>query len=149
LIGPGASPSENVDLIRLPEAPEPPEAPDAPSVPMHPPAESVSEIKLPSVLKPVDRLAHDRWREDHDREKHDADLKGHKNDIENRGKYTKRLYWTMVGWMSAAYLVLLLTGWTVGGFTLSDSVLIALITGTTANVIGLFVIVARYLFTKR
>ncbi len=96
-----------------------------------------------------EQLAGEQWREEHLRKKEAADLKGHERDIENRGKYTSRLYWLMLGWMTAVYVVIVLSGFAALGFKLSDTVLIALITGTTANVIGLFVIVARYLFTKK
>lgn len=75
----------------------------------------------------------------------------------------------MVGWMIIVLGTIILTGlkhpelrkdanglfiqsrwydWLVA-FDLADGVLLALIGGTTANVIGLFLVVARYLFPRR
>lgn len=68
----------------------------------------------------------------------------------------------MVVWIVVALLILIASGieqpsdhqarefwcW-CGSFKLSDSVLIALIGGTTVNVIGLFLVVANYLFPRR
>jgi hypothetical protein len=124
----------DINQIRVPEPPE--------AVPIGKEEDGLAKVEDA-------RLSGEQWREKHLREKEAADLKGHKSDIENRAKYTKRLYVTMVAWMGAVYAVIVLSGWSIGGFALSDGVLIALITGTTANVIGLFVIVARYLFAKR
>lgn len=132
---PSATSRVDVDLIRAPEHPDvSPASGDGP--------DDLAEVE-------GEQLAGEKWREEHRRKKEAADLKGHERDIENRGKYTSRLYWLMVGWMGAVYAVIVLSGLTAWGFKLSDAVLIALITGTTANVIGLFVIVARYLFSKR
>lgn len=43
---------------------------------------------------------------------------------------------------------LFMQGFSVKGFALPDSVLMLLLGTTTANVIGLFIIVANYLFPK-
>ncbi|MBA4028091.1 MAG: hypothetical protein C0475_02940 [Planctomyces sp.] len=132
---PSAPSPVDVNLIRAPE----------------PPDVSAASGAGPDGLAEVEgkRLEGEQWREEFRWKKEAADLKGHERDIENRGKYTSRLYWLMVGWMGAVYAVIVLSGLTAWGFKLSDAVLIALITGTTANVIGLFVIVARYLFAKK
>lgn len=95
-----------------------------------------------------------------------AELRDFTNEVENRSKYTSRLFWLMVGWIVVVLGILIASGvevppimpddvkltafgrW-VGSFRLSDPVLIALIGGTTANVIGLFLVVANYLFGPR
>ena len=47
-------------------------------------------------------------------------------------------------------MLLFVQGWqSTTAFDLSDNVLIVLITGTTVNVIGVFVVVMNYLFPKR
>lgn len=61
-----------------------------------------------------------------------------------RGKYVGRLFWLIVGWLVFVLLFVALTAIFI--FKLSDSVLIAFITSTTVSVLGLFVIVARWLF---
>ncbi len=92
-------------------------------------------------------------------------LKDNDNTITNKNTYTHRLFWLMLGWMVAVVLILIASGvkvpdnlpqdhcvWTwcrwCGSFSLSDTVLLALIGATTANVIGLFAVVAKYLFTE-
>ena len=72
-------------------------------------------------------------------------------DIELRRRYAGRIFWLVVGWLIGVGVLLLLDGalspWKL--FSLPSSVLIAAISGTTINVIGIFVIVARYLFPQR
>ena len=69
-------------------------------------------------------------------------------DRKQRNTYTRRLYVLVVCWLIAVYFTLSLSGCQSNKFTLDSSVLIALITTTTASVIGLFTIVANYLFPK-
>lgn len=80
-----------------------------------------------------------------------ADLKSKHQDITERKKYTGRIFWLIVGWLIAVLVILLLQGfykiWKVY-FLLSDNVILALIGGTTANVLGIFIIVTKYLFPK-
>ena len=68
------------------------------------------------------------------------------NDVhELRKEYIPKLFWLTVGWL--AFVVGIV--WRVAAdreFYLSDNILIALITSTTVNVIGIFVIAARWLF---
>jgi hypothetical protein len=89
-------------------------------------------------------------------------------DIAAREKYANRIYALIVGWLIAILIILLLQGFLVKRqitlnfplighrifrtaihFELSAAVLLALIGGTTASVLGLFVIVANYFFPKR
>lgn len=51
-------------------------------------------------------------------------------------------------WITAVLVVVFMQGYSTNGFTLPDSVLMLLLGTTTANVIGLFIIVANYLFPK-
>jgi hypothetical protein len=54
------------------------------------------------------------------------------------------------GWVTAIFVLLVLNGFGAAiYFKLSDSVLLAAIGSTTANILGIFYIVARYLFPKR
>lgn len=52
----------------------------------------------------------------------------------------------MIGWLVALIIILVLTGaqWLV----LSDTVLVALITGLTVNILGLIVIILRFFYSK-
>ena len=72
------------------------------------------------------------------------------NDIHKmRLGYAKRIFVLVVGWLMAVAVAVLWTGF--GGvndraFYLSDKVLIAFISSTTVNVIGLFVVVAKWMY---
>ena len=83
-----------------------------------------------------------------------------------RKRYGNRAYWLVVGWLFAIFIILIFQGFLGNGaeewsltivgikstvkkspiFFLSDSVLIALIGGTTASVLGLLAFVMKYLF---
>ncbi len=67
--------------------------------------------------------------------------------LDQRKRYAARLFVLSVFWLLAIGTFLFLAG--AGMLRVADSVLIALITTTTANVLGLFYIVARWLFPNR
>lgn len=68
--------------------------------------------------------------------------------MEARKEYANKIFYLIISWLIGMVILLLLSGF--GGksewFKMADSVLIALITTTTASVLGLFVIVANYFF---
>jgi hypothetical protein len=78
-----------------------------------------------------------------------------KNEVDARRTYAGRLFWLMVGWLVVAILFVLADALTVPvlspyvRFDLSDSVLITLVTTTTATVVGVFLIVAKFLYRTR
>lgn len=92
---------------------------------------------------------YDQRRRELDLGHRELDHDDHSREVKDREKYTDRLFWLMVVWMSVVLAILVVTGVQDSFFVLSDTVLVALIGGTTANVIGLFVIVARHLFPHR
>jgi hypothetical protein len=63
-----------------------------------------------------------------------------------RKKFSKWIFVLTVFWMFSVLTVVVLCGRTV--LQLSNGVLIALITTTTANVFGFFYVVVNYLFNK-
>jgi len=63
-----------------------------------------------------------------------------------RKEYVGKLYWLIVMWLVIVVSFVALTATLKDFFTLSDNVLIAFITSTTISVIGLFIIVAKWLF---
>ena len=71
-------------------------------------------------------------------------------DLELREKYSGKLFDLIKYWLIAIFALLLLQGFAGvhGYFALSDKVLITIIGGTTINVLGLFAIVANYIFPK-
>lgn len=60
----------------------------------------------------------------------------------------KSLFWLAVVWIVALFLVIGCNGFgsSSGWFKLSDSVLITLITTTTATILGLYIIAVRWLY---
>ena len=73
--------------------------------------------------------------------------------IESRRKYALGFFILACVWILVITLVLLLQGfgsfwWGKMPFKLSDNVLLAAIGSTTANILGLVVIVANYLFPR-
>ncbi len=77
-----------------------------------------------------------------------AEVDGLKLDLKQRKEYANKIFYLIVVWLIVLLGVLLLQGFgkTDDGFSLSDSVLLAFIGGTTVNVLGIFVIVAKYIF---
>lgn len=87
-----------------------------------------------------------------------------KQDRKERAKYAGKLFVLICAWLISIYLIIISHGLNKQSvsvqradeteitynfsFDLSDTVLLALIGGTTINVLGLFVIVANYLFNQ-
>lgn len=63
-----------------------------------------------------------------------------------RLSYTKKIFWLVVGWLACVVACIVLTGFKCYGFSLSEKVLIAFITSTTINVVGLFILVAKWMY---
>lgn len=76
-------------------------------------------------------------------------VKSLKQDREQRKTYGNRLFKLVVVWLCVVAIILILAGFKIGQFELPTSVLATLIGGATASVIGLFAIVATYLFPKQ
>ena len=88
---------------------------------------------------------------DLDQEEKTARVRGLLQDISERKLYANRIFWMLSLWLLGIFVLLLAQGffsphhW----FELDKSVLLAAIGGTTVNVIGIFVVVTRYLFPQR
>lgn len=68
----------------------------------------------------------------------------HRDDIDNRRKLSKWIISIFVGYIVVVLGIVFACGW--GWLTLSDSVMITLLSTTTANIVGLMTIILRYLF---
>jgi len=79
-------------------------------------------------------------------EKKRALLVGLLQDIQQRKEFGNKIYWLVVFWVIGILALLATQGFGAFEFNLSDKVLITLIGGTTLNVLGIFVIVAKYFF---
>jgi len=72
-----------------------------------------------------------------------------KQNLGERKKYASRVFWLIVAWLVGIFVVLGLQGFSLGEFNLSDNVLITLIAGTTGSVLGIFIVIAKYLFPSK
>ena len=86
-------------------------------------------------------------------QKQNLELQGIKQQLSHRGdnhvlrfKYALYTFTLVAVWLACVGGCVLLSGFSLWGFKLSDSVLIAFITSTTINVVGLFVLVAKWMF---
>ena len=77
-----------------------------------------------------------------------AELESYRQDTAERKKYASNIFGLMAGWILFIVVVILLQASETAKFELTENVLLALIVTTTANILGLFVIVANYLFPK-
>lgn len=86
------------------------------------------------------------------------DLSEHKRDFfrqklredrdthELRLKYSNRIFCLVCMWLACVVVSVFMSGFNFFGFKLSDTVLITFITSTTVSVLGLFIIVAKWMF---
>jgi len=116
--------------------------------------ESITE-RLPGVFNPdaVANAAEERlWLENKRLQSQVEDLE---QDRKERRKYAQRIFYMVVGWLIAMILIVVATGvrWPWAhqyiGFDLAERIVLTLITTTTVSVVGIFLIVASYLFPKR
>lgn len=74
------------------------------------------------------------------------ELENRRQDRAQRKVYADNLFTFLCFYMILVFFILYKIGSLYNSFELSDSVIIALITTTTANIIGIFAFVVRYLF---
>lgn len=68
-------------------------------------------------------------------------------DIRERKKFAKWIFWMVVGWLIVILGIIICTG--RGLLRLSDAVVLGLIGSTTVNITAFFVIVTKYLFPSK
>lgn len=83
---------------------------------------------------------------DQERRRGELELDALRDLLEQRKSYATKLFYLLVGWMLVVVGLMIFVGWKVCNFYLSDQVLIALLTSTTVTVVGLFLVVAKFLF---
>ncbi len=108
------------------------------------PSSEIAKIRSPDQL-PIDPNA-----DEEQRKYYAAQTRGLEQDIEERKKYSQRIFVLCCIWVFVVFALLVAQGlsW-LTHFSLSQPVLLAAIGSTTANIIAVFVIVARYLFPDR
>lgn len=76
----------------------------------------------------------------------DLELKSFQQNIDERKHYASCLFQLVGIWLFVVGIMVFGYGWQNGPFKPSESVMLAILGGTTVNVLGLFVIVTKYLF---
>ena len=79
----------------------------------------------------------------------EEELKELTQNRKERKKYALWLYVFLVGFNFLVFVIIFFEGFKCVNFILNNSVIITLLSATSANVIGIFVVVARYLFPKK
>lgn len=74
--------------------------------------------------------------------------KGDSQDRDQRKDFAERIFSFTLIYMFLVFVILFISGTTTINFYLSDNVLITLLGTTTANVIGILIIVVTYLFSR-
>ena len=106
------------------------------------------ELRPPIVGPTNERTAEDE-RKSIDNAQRRAKVKETEQAIELRETYSGYSFLLVVGWLFAVLAILVLHGCKSNTFSLSSNVLIALLTATSAKVIGIFYFVSRYLFPEQ
>lgn len=113
-------------------------------------ADPLDQIKPPKDILPAGMAADSLDGQELEalkKERAKAELDSLRTDTEARKKYANRIYWLAVVWLSAVLAVIVLQGfrwfdWNV----LPDNVMIALVAGSTAGVLGILASVIAYIF---
>jgi hypothetical protein len=88
-----------------------------------------------------------RAHEEEDKRRKQLDNDGLAQDMDERKIYAHRIFVLICMWLFLVAIVFLAEG--NGNLHYSDNVIITLLTTTTANVIGLFILVTKYLFNPK
>ena len=105
-------------------------------------------LDLENIIEP-DKEAEVRLKDsDIDLELRLEELRSNIQDREERKKFAKKIFWLLISFIIATLLILLLVGFAYLNFSLNDAVLITMLSTMSANVIGIFIYVAKYLFNK-
>jgi hypothetical protein len=67
--------------------------------------------------------------------------------LKHRGGYAFGIFLLVVLWLVGIFLILVCQGFAWHGFHLDDSVLLAAIGSTTANIIGVLLIIVKFIFS--
>ena len=103
----------------------------------------------PETIDPEARERYAAETEDLQNQQLREQIKDLQQDRGQRKRYSDRLFWLVVVWLAVIGAIVLLHGFHAIPFQLSTTVLATLIGSTTASVLGLFAIVANYLFPRR
>lgn len=78
----------------------------------------------------------------------DLTRKNKNQNIDLRKHFSWATYGLLVGWLLLVLSIVVLSGFKALGFELAENVLITLLVSSSANVIGMFFLVLKYLFDR-
>ena len=119
----------------------------------NPPGDRVESINLDAIQAPKvisnEPDTQSKLELELDDERRKLENVGLAQDITARRKYAFRVFLLVIGWIIGIYLLLVFQGFGFRSFHLSDNILLAAIGSTTANIIGILLIIVKYLFSGR
>lgn len=77
------------------------------------------------------------------------ELKGRIQDREQRKEFAIKIYHFLCFYLSSVLFLIILSATPLIKFELTEAIIITLLTTTTANIIGIFILVVKYLFATR
>lgn len=107
------------------------------------------DAEEPKTLDPETRAAYNEETKDLQDDQLREAIKDLQQDRVQRKQYADRLFRLVVVWLIVVGVMVFLHGFSDFPFKLPVAVLNTLIGSTTASILGLFAIVANYLFPKR
>lgn len=108
----------------------------------------LSEIVLPNVSEEADAETTEEltdFEEQHNR----LELQEHEQNINLRKEFARKIFWLVICWLVSMLAILMLEGFKISDFSLSNSVMLALVGSSTLNILGLLYVVTHYLFPKK
>jgi hypothetical protein len=115
------------------------------------PGGHVESINLDAIQAPavISTEPDQQTKTEIDHERRRLENAGLAQDITARRKYAFRVFLLVIGWILGVYLLLVFQGFGFHQFRLADNILLAAVGSTTANIIGILLIIVKYLFSGR
>jgi len=114
----------------------------------------ISDLIPPAALEAGNAASDKELRAYQKDDHHQLDILGRREHLQAKKRMGGRVFWLVTAWLLVTMLMLWMQGtgcflpWSGQTFYLSDTVLLALITTTTANVALFLTIVIQHLFPK-
>jgi hypothetical protein len=107
------------------------------------------DIPKPEITGASDEKAQKEFESFRQKQLHEQAMKGGQLDLSLRGAFTWIIFGLVLIWLFFVGGVIVAAGFKWNAFTISDAVLLGLLGTTTANIVGLFLVVTNYLFPKK
>ncbi len=115
---------------------------------------SIAPLKTGSTVRdPLSEAEDEKYEQDKREREAELEAQELKQNISERKKYASKTFRLICWWLGGVFFLLFLDGfnayWLPFTFQLKENVLLAVIGGTTLNVIGIFIFVMKYLFNPK